>query len=88
MMDRKALEKQLKNNIRILAIQTRAELNLTQRKMADRLHMSESCYSDIETGRSGGSTLTFLLLLEMQDKAEECLHSFSAELRRIDEAEW
>ena len=41
----------LGEELRILAIKTRDRLNLTQREMGERLQMSESSYSDIETGK-------------------------------------
>ena len=42
----------LGEDLRILAIRTRDRFGLTQKEMGERLHMSESSYSDIETGRS------------------------------------
>lgn len=57
----------LKEELRVLAITTRDRLGLTQKEMGQRLAMSESCYSDIETGRTMCSTLTAVLLLEMQE---------------------
>ena len=41
----------LKEELRVLAIVTRDRLGLTQREMGTQLAMSESCYSDIETGK-------------------------------------
>ncbi len=61
------LEKILGTELRFLAIKTRNNLNLTQKEMGIRLHMSESSYSDIETGRTTCGTLTTVLLLEMQN---------------------
>ena len=60
---RHQLEEILKEELRKLAITTRDELQLTQREMAERLEMSESSYSDIETGRAMCGTLTTTLLL-------------------------
>lgn len=57
----------LKEELRVLAITTRDRLGLTQKEMGRRLAMSESCYSDIETGRTMCSTLTAVLLLELQE---------------------
>lgn len=58
----------LGEELRFLAIQTRARLNLTQKEMGERLHMSYSNYSDIETGQIDCcSTLTAILLLGMQE---------------------
>ena len=61
-------ESLLKDELRLLAIRTRDRLDLTQREMAERLEMSESSYSDIETGVYMCGTLTaMLLLLEQED---------------------
>lgn len=60
---RHQMEEILKEELRKLAITTRDELHLTQREMAERLEMSESSYSDIETGRTMCGTLTTTLLL-------------------------
>ena len=57
----------LKDQLRLLAIRTRDRLDLTQREMAERLEMSESSYSDIETGVYMCGTLTAMLLLLMQE---------------------
>ena len=64
---RQELEKILKDELRFLAISTRNHLNLTQKEMENRLQMSESSYSDIETGKSMCGTLTAFLLLDMQN---------------------
>ncbi|MBE6619761.1 MAG: helix-turn-helix domain-containing protein [Ruminococcaceae bacterium] len=71
---RHELEKILGEELRILAIQTRDRLHLTQKEMGIRLHMSESSYSDIETGHSSCGALTEALLLEMQDNPGAFLH--------------
>ena len=60
---RHQLEEILKEELRMLAITTRDELQLTQREMAEILEMSESSYSGIETGRAMCGTLTTTLLL-------------------------
>ena len=56
-------EKTLKEDLRVLAIRERERMGLTQRQMAERLMMSESSYSDIETGKAMCGTLTVVLLL-------------------------
>lgn len=61
------MNKILGEELRFLAIETRDRLNLTQKEMGKRLQMSESSYSDIETGRTACSALTETLLLNMQD---------------------
>jgi len=70
---RDELEEILKREFRTLAICTRDRLNLTQREMSGKLEMSESSYSDIETGRSMCSLLTAILLLQMQPDPNACL---------------
>ena len=71
---RHELEKILRNDLRFLAIETRDRLKLTQREMGSRLHMSESAYSDIETGQYMCSTLTAVLLLDMQEDPKAFLN--------------
>ncbi len=66
-MMRHQLETIVGEELRILAIKTRARLCFTQREMGERLQMSESSYSDIETGKSKCGTLTAVLLLGMQE---------------------
>ena len=73
----------LGEELRFLAIKTRARLNLTQKEMGERLYMSESSYSDIETGRSHCGMLTVVLLLDMQENPKEFLQNAE---RKI--AEW
>lgn len=58
----------LGDEVRSLAIQTRNWLDVTQKEMGKRLLMSESSYSDIETGKTVcASALTLLLLLDTQE---------------------
>jgi len=64
---RQKFEKILGEELRYLAIKTRERLNLTQKEMGARLHMGESSYSDIETGRTTCGALTEALLLSMQE---------------------
>ena len=81
-MIRHDLEILLGKQLRILAIKTRERLGLTQREMADRLSMSESSYSDIETGRTKCSTLTAILLLELQDDPKTFLAGMDNEFQK------
>lgn len=60
-------------DLRVLSIQTRDRLDITQLVMGEKLYMSESSYSDIETGRSHCSMTTAILLLEMQDDPKSFL---------------
>lgn len=57
----------LGEELRLLAIETRERLGITQKEMGEKLYMSESSYSDIETGRTHCSMLSAMLLLTMQD---------------------
>lgn len=72
-MIRHQLEIILGEELRILAIKTRGRLSLTQKEMGERLQMSESSYSDIETGKSKCGTLSAVLLLNMQNNPIEPL---------------
>ena len=65
----------LGEDLRILAIRTRDRLGLTQKEMGERLHMSESSYSDIETGRSYCSMPTSMYLLDMQEDPGSFIHN-------------
>lgn len=73
------LEKILGTELRFLAIKTRNQLKLTQKEMGIKLHMSESSYSDIETGRTTCGTLTTVLLLDMQDDPKIFLKQLNKE---------
>ena len=77
----------LKSELRILAIQTREKLNLTQREMAEKLEMSESLYSDIETGVSMCGTLTTILLLSQVENASEFLFAVNEKLKKLEKEE-
>ena len=65
----------LGEDLRILAIRTRDRLGLTQREMGERLHISESSYSDIETGKSYCSMPTSMRLLDMQEDPGSFIHT-------------
>ncbi len=89
-MIRQELEKILGEEIRVLAIQTRERIGVTQREMGELLFMSESSYSDIETGvTTCASALTVILLMQMQDDnsdSDNCTGRFLNHLaRRFDE---
>jgi len=77
----------LGDELRFLAIETRNRLNLTQKEMGDKLQMSESSYSDIETGKSMCGTLTAVLLFEMQDEPEEFLRTVKGKFEKWYEKE-
>lgn len=80
-------EELLKEGLRVLAIRTREKLHLTQNEMAKRLEMSESSYSDIETGRTMCGTLTTVLLLDMQDEPKDFLYDVRMKFERQYEKE-
>ncbi len=81
------MEELLKSELRVLAIVTRERLELTQKKMADRFKMTESSYSDIETGKYMCGTLTAILLLTELDDPYEFLQHLSAEFTKLYERE-
>lgn len=77
----------LKEELRILAIRTRDRLQITQGEMAKRLEMSESSYSDIETGRTMCGTLTAILLLDIQEDPNAFLIEMNAKFSKQYEKE-
>ena len=80
-------EEILKEELRVLAIVTRDRLHLKQREMAKSLEMSESSYSDIETGRTMCGTLTAVLLLAMQEEPSAFLAHVSVRFEQKYEKE-
>ena len=81
------MTERLKEELRVLAIRTRDRLHLTQREMAIRLVMSESSYSDIETGVSMCGTLTTVLLIAEQEDPDACLRHLRDMLSELYEQE-
>lgn len=75
-------EKTLKEDLRVLAIRERERMGLTQRQMAERLMMSESSYSDIETGKAMCGTLTAVLLLAALEAPQLYLEGLTDHLLR------
>ena len=86
-MMRNIMNKLLKEELRVLAIRTRGHLQITQREMARRLEISESAYSNIETGASMCGTLTAILLLLQQEDSRSCLKDFGEKLEEQYEKE-
>ena len=84
---RHQLEIILGEELRFLAIKTRERLGLTQKAMGERLQMSESSYSDIETGRYRCSALTTTLLLNMQDDPGDFLQKLETKFAKWYETE-
>lgn len=87
MIMRNEMEGLLKDELRLLAIRTRDRLHLTQREMANKLVMSESSYSDIETGVSMCGTLTTVLLLSEQEDPDAYLQSLQLKFKQLYEEE-
>ena len=81
-MIRDDLTQILGEELRFLAIKTRERLNLTQKEMSEILHMSESSYSDIETGKSNCGTLTTVLLLSIQEDPTNFLSTVNVEFQK------
>ncbi len=71
----------LKEELRVLAIQTRERLDLTQKEMSEELLMNETSYSDIETGKYKCGTLTAILLLLKQPDPTQALQRFEQKFR-------
>ena len=83
---RKELEHFWGEEIRFLAIRTRDCLSLTQWEMSERLVMSESSYSDIETGRTNSGMLTTILQEDPAEFLAETEQRVTEQIER--EAEW
>lgn len=86
-MIREDLKIILGEEFRLLAIKTRERFKLTQREMSDKLQMSDSSYSDIERGVNIPSTLTAILLLNMQDDPNFFLTAIDEKFRKWYERE-
>ena len=84
-MNRDDLKHILGEELRFLAIKTRERLNLTQKEMSEILQMSESSYSDIETGKNNCGTLTTFLLLSIQEDPKHFLNDVNAEFQKWNE---
>ncbi len=80
---RQDMEAILRTEAHILAKHTRDELGITQKQMAEILVMSESSYSDIETGRSGCCPLTLVRLLALQDDPADFIRRLNEKLEKI-----
>lgn len=84
---RQELSKIFGSELRYLAIETRERLGITQKEMGELLYMSESSYSDIETGRSHCGMPTAILLLNMQDEPKFFIRSCVKKAIGIEEKE-
>ena len=81
-MIRENLKIILGEELRFLAIKTQNRLNITQKEMGEMLQMSESSYSDIETGKNKCGTLTAMLLLNMQEDPKHFLNTVNKEFEK------
>ena len=81
-MIRDDLSQILGEELRFLAIKTRERLNLTQKEMSEILQMSESSYSDIETGKNNCGALTAVLLLNIQENPKDFLKAVIEEFQK------
>ena len=84
---RKQQESVLKESLRILALKTRDRLDVTQKDMAIKFSMSDTAYSDIETGVSMCGTLTAILLLIEQDDPGIFLNEMKGKFEELYEKE-
>lgn len=79
------MESILKSELRILALQTRDNLGITQSTMAELLEMSDTSYSDIETGVYMCGTLTAMLLLMQQEDPNVFLDQLKKRFEKLNE---
>ena len=82
---RAEMEELLKEDLRVLAIRTRDDLGYKQKRMAEMLVMSDSSYSDIETGENMCGTLTAVLLLIAQPDPNAYLRGLERKLQELQE---
>lgn len=80
---RQELEELLKEELRVLAIRTRDRLDYKQKRMAEALVMSDSSYSDIETGENMCGTLTAVLLLIAQPDPNQYLQTLMCKFQEL-----
>ena len=80
---RHTMEAILKDELRGLALKTRAQKEVTQRVMAEELVMNESSYSVLESGVYMCGTLTAILLLSMQEDPKEFLEKISKKFENL-----
>ena len=80
---REEMEKLLKEELRVLSIRTRDRLGYKQKQMAEALVMSDSSYSDIETGGYMCGTLTTVLLLIAQPDPNQFLRKLECKLQEL-----
>ena len=81
------MEHVLKQRLRVLALETRSRLGLTQKEMSELLSMGERSYFDIESGNYKCGTLTAFLLLVLQEDPNIFLDTVRDEFDHILEKE-
>ncbi|MBE6885225.1 MAG: hypothetical protein E7487_11595 [Ruminococcaceae bacterium] len=77
----------LKKELKDLAVKTRKEQGITQRKMSEILEMNETSYSNIETGVYMCGTLTTVLLLMEQKDPSGYLKELELKFQELEEGE-
>ena len=77
----------LKQELRLLALRTRASLHITQKEMSELLCMNEKSYSYIETGVYMCGTSTCVLLLMMQEDPKSFLDDLKIKINKVYEKE-
>lgn len=77
----------LKKELKDLAVKTRKEHGITQRKMSEILEMNETSYSNIETGVYMCGTLTTVLLLMEQKDPSRYLKELELKFQELEEGE-
>jgi len=77
----------LKKELKDLAVKTRKEQGITQRKMSEILEMNETSYSNIETGVYMCGTLTTVLLLMEQKDPSRYLKELELKFQELEEGE-
>lgn len=84
---RKTYHTILKEQFHIRLIRARVRLELTQAEMAEKLHMDDRSYSDLDTGKNCCSAVTLALFLvficeDVEGFLEELRHAFEVGTER------
>lgn len=84
---RDKMEQLLKSYLRSLALQTRSNMEVTQRIMSERYVMAENSYSALESGDYMCGTLTTVFLLADQPDPTATLKDIKEKLEKLREEE-
>ncbi len=84
---RDELEAILKEELHKLLLKEMNELNYTQMKMAEMLHMATRSFADIESGKNMCGTLTTVLLLMRLPSADLFLKEIKYKFELIEQYE-